>query len=89
MRALQVSDSQGAMPSDWPNNELIGDQVIVPPASDHETAAKRLEEYQGYDWWFCYKPLEEPPEAPEYWEAQAGWGAWPLNDGAFGSRDPG
>ena len=44
LRALQVSDSQGAMPANWPTNELIGDQVIVPPASDQETAAKRLDE---------------------------------------------
>jgi len=59
VQALQVSDAQGAMPAGWPNNELIGDQVIVPPASDEATAATRLDEYKGYDWWFCYKPLEK------------------------------
>ncbi|HDG61626.1 MAG TPA: peroxiredoxin, partial [Thermotoga sp.] len=36
-------------------NELIGDKVIIPPASDVDTAKKRLEEYECYDWWFCFK----------------------------------
>jgi len=56
IKAFQVSDAQGvAMPANWPQNELIGDQVIIPPASDVETAAKRPKEYDCYDWWFCYK----------------------------------
>jgi len=61
VKALQISDSEKvAMPANWPNNELIGDKVIIPPASDMETARKRLEEkrYECYDWWFCYKPLK-------------------------------
>ncbi|MEZ4369669.1 MAG: peroxiredoxin [Polyangiaceae bacterium] len=57
LRALQVSDAQGAMPADWPNNELIGDRVIVPPAKDVATAKQRLKDYEGYDWWFVHKPL--------------------------------
>jgi peroxiredoxin (alkyl hydroperoxide reductase subunit C) len=60
VRALQVSDSQGvAMPADWPNNELIGDRVIVPPAKDVATAEKRAKEHDCYDWWFCHRPLEK------------------------------
>lgn len=59
LRALQVSDAQGAVPADWPNNELIGDRVIVPPAKDVATAKQRLEQYEGYDWWFVHKPLEK------------------------------
>ncbi len=56
IKAFQVSDAQGvAMPANWPENELIGDKVIIPPASDVETAAKRPQEYDCYDWWFCYK----------------------------------
>jgi peroxiredoxin (alkyl hydroperoxide reductase subunit C) len=57
--ALQISDKQGAMPADWPNNELIGDRVIVPPAKDVKTAKERLSKYEGYDWWFVHKPLEK------------------------------
>ncbi len=33
VKALQTSDANGvALPHKWPNNELIGDKVIVPPA---------------------------------------------------------
>ena len=41
----------------WPDNELIQDRVIVPPAKDVATAKKRPTEYECYDWWFCHKPL--------------------------------
>ena len=59
VKALQVSDENGvAMPANWPDNELIGDKVIIPPASDIETARKRTQQYECYDWWFCYKPLK-------------------------------
>jgi peroxiredoxin (alkyl hydroperoxide reductase subunit C) len=59
VRALQLADSQGAVPAGWPSNELIGDRVIVPPPKDQKTAAARLtgKEYECYDWWFCHKPL--------------------------------
>ncbi len=59
VKALQVSDKQGAVAADWPNNELIGDRIIVPPAKDIKTAEKRSEVYECYDWWFCHKPLEK------------------------------
>ncbi|AMW33378.1 1-Cys peroxiredoxin [Fervidobacterium changbaicum] len=59
VKGLQVSDANGvAIPANWPNNELVGDEVIVPPASDCATAAKRLQEYECYDWWFCHKKLK-------------------------------
>ena len=58
VKALQISDKEGvAMPANWPENELVGDEVIIPPASDEETAKKRLEEYECFDWWFCHKKL--------------------------------
>jgi len=58
LRALQTSDQNGvAIPAGWPNNELIKDKVIVPPATDEQTAKKRKDEYECYDWWFCYKSL--------------------------------
>lgn len=60
IKGFQVADAQKvAIPANWPNNELIGNRVIVPPASDVETAKKRLEEYECYDWWLCHKSLEE------------------------------
>jgi peroxiredoxin (alkyl hydroperoxide reductase subunit C) len=59
VKALQISDKQGAMAAGWPDNELIGDRIIVPPASNMEDAAKRMEKYDGFDWWFCHKPLEK------------------------------
>jgi peroxiredoxin (alkyl hydroperoxide reductase subunit C) len=58
VRALQVSDAQGAVPAGWPENELIGDRIIIPPAQDREAAAKAVEKYECYDWWFCHKPLK-------------------------------
>ncbi len=58
VKALQISDREGvAMPANWPENELIKDEVIIPPASDEETANKRKSEYDCYDWWFCHKKL--------------------------------
>ena len=58
IKALQVVDAEGvATPADWPNNELIGDRVIIPPPQDVETAAKRQEQYECFDWWFCHREL--------------------------------
>ncbi len=59
VKALQLADTQGAVSAGWPNNELIGDRIIVPPATDMETAKKRPDEYECFDWWFCHKPLEK------------------------------
>lgn len=58
LKALQTSDKNGvAVPANWPNNELIGDRVIIPPATDKKTAAQRVKDYECYDWWFCHKKL--------------------------------
>lgn len=63
IKALQISDEKKvAMPANWPNNELIGDKVIIPPPRDERAAKERLEkakakEVECYDWWFCYKKL--------------------------------
>lgn len=65
VEAMQISDKNGmAMPANWPNNELVGDHVIVPPAGDVKTAKERLEkakkgEFECYDWWLCHKKLEK------------------------------
>lgn len=64
IKALQISDKEKvAMPANWPENELIGSNVIIPPAKDVKTAKERLEkakkgEIKCYDWWFCYKELK-------------------------------
>jgi len=58
IRGFQTSDKNGvAIPANWPENELVKDRVIIPPASDVKAAKKRLKEYDCYDWWFCHKDL--------------------------------
>lgn len=58
VKALQTSDKHGvACPANWPNNELIGDKVIIPPASDEKTAAERRGMQDSFDWWFAYKKI--------------------------------
>ncbi len=58
VKGFQTSDANGvAIPANWPNNELIGDKVIIPPAGDVKTAAERPKQFDCYDWWFCYKQL--------------------------------
>ncbi len=64
VKALQISDKHGvALPHKWPNNELIGDRVIVPPAGSVDAIKDREErkkkgEIECYDWWLCHKKLE-------------------------------
>ncbi len=59
VRGLQTGDEHGvAIPANWPNNELIGDEVIIPPASDVQTAKARGKQYECFDWWFCHKKLQ-------------------------------
>jgi peroxiredoxin (alkyl hydroperoxide reductase subunit C) len=58
IKAFQIADKHDvAMPANWPENELLKDRVIIPPASDVKTAEKRLKEYECYDWWLCHKEL--------------------------------
>ena len=58
IKGFQVSDKHGvAIPANWPNNELVGDEVIIPPAADVKTAEERPKQYDCYDWWFCHKKL--------------------------------
>jgi peroxiredoxin (alkyl hydroperoxide reductase subunit C) len=58
LKALQtVDENKVATPANWPNNELIGDEVIIPPPKDVGAAEKRKDEYECYDWWFCHKKL--------------------------------
>jgi peroxiredoxin (alkyl hydroperoxide reductase subunit C) len=65
VEAMQIADKNGvAMPADWPNNEIVKDHVIVPPASDVKTAKERLEkakagEFECFDWWLCHKKIDK------------------------------
>jgi len=63
VKGLQTVDENGvALPANWPNNELVNDEVIVPPASTVEDAEKRLKEYECFDWWFCHKKIKQREE---------------------------
>jgi len=58
VRGFQVADKNGvAIPANWPNNELIKDEVIIPPATDVKTAKERMKKYKCFDWWLCHKKL--------------------------------
>ncbi len=60
VKALKIADQENIIiPANWPDNELIGQQVIIPPPTDEETAEQRSKEFKCYDWWFCYKSLED------------------------------
>jgi len=72
--ALQVGDKYGAAtPANWPNNEVVGEHVIVPPATTIEEAEERLKEYECFDWWLCHKevPKEEVEKARKFLERAA------------------
>jgi peroxiredoxin (alkyl hydroperoxide reductase subunit C) len=58
IKALQISDLKSvAVPANWPNNEILGDRLIVPPAKTVQDAKARLQDktIECYDWWFCHK----------------------------------
>ncbi len=58
LKAFQVGEENGAaMPANWPNNELIGNKVIVPPPTDVKAAEYKKQKYENYDWWFLYKDI--------------------------------
>jgi peroxiredoxin (alkyl hydroperoxide reductase subunit C) len=61
LEALQFSDAEGvATPADWPENDLFGDKVLLPPPGTDADAEARLEEaeekgYDAKDWWFTLR----------------------------------
>ncbi|MDD3776692.1 MAG: peroxiredoxin [Actinomycetota bacterium] len=58
IEAFQVAEKNGvAMPANWPNNEIIKDEVIIPPPTDERAIADRMKKYDCFDWWFCHKKL--------------------------------
>ncbi len=66
IKALQYSDENGvAMPENWPNNALLGDDVIIPPAKTEAASQERLQTMKDNkdvnykDWWFISKPSKK------------------------------
>ena len=63
IKALQTHEEHKvALPENWPNNEMLSDKVIIPPAATEQEAKERLAkaeagEIECKDWWFCYKEL--------------------------------
>jgi len=57
LKALQISGANKvAITENWPNNNITGDKVIIPPPKDMALVEERKKE-EGFDWWFKYKPL--------------------------------
>ncbi len=58
VKALQLVDAKGInTPANWPNNELVGDKVIIPPGvaiSDEQIEAEGITVLSD---WFRYKEL--------------------------------
>ncbi|MEM1697247.1 MAG: peroxiredoxin [Thermofilaceae archaeon] len=76
LKALQINTQyRRALPANWPNNELVGDAVIVPPARTVQEAQERPKRFKCYDWWLCYEegkiPLEEVAEVRKWLERAA------------------
>ncbi|NPA67918.1 MAG: peroxiredoxin [Chlorobi bacterium] len=63
VEGMQVSDKNGvAIPANWPENEILKDRVIVPPATTSDMAKDRINkaeagEHECFDWWLCHKKL--------------------------------
>lgn len=61
VKGLQKADKDNvAIPANWPNNEIIGDDVFVPPANTKEEIELRKRQVKSgqiksYDWWLCHK----------------------------------
>ncbi len=71
IKGLQIADKyEAAIPANWPNNELIGEEVIVPPAATIQKAEENRKKYRCFDWWFCHKeiPKEEVEEVKKLLE---------------------
>lgn len=64
VKGLQISDNnEVAMPANWPKNEIMNDEVIVPPIPIVDKIKEIYEqeekgEFVCYDWWLCHKKLE-------------------------------
>jgi peroxiredoxin (alkyl hydroperoxide reductase subunit C) len=50
-----IEEKGVAIPANWPNNELIGKGLIIPPPASVEDAKTRKGKYTCYDWWLCHR----------------------------------
>jgi len=58
IKAFQTADTNHvAIPANWPNNELMGDEVIIPLPPDIKGAEERMNQPNCYDWWLCHKKI--------------------------------
>lgn len=59
--SLQMTEKHGrATPANWPNNDIFGSDVIVPPAASLAEAEANPAKYEHKDWYLC---TEKNPEA--------------------------
>lgn len=65
VKGLQISDKEDvAIPANWPQNEIMGDDVIVPPATNIKAKEERLKQAENgevkcIDWWLCHRTLNK------------------------------
>jgi peroxiredoxin 2/4 len=61
VKGMQLADKKSvAIPANWPENELFGDHVIIPPPKTLESAQQRLNisksgSFEYIDWWLCHE----------------------------------
>ena len=69
IKALQMNDKyKVALPANWPENELIGENAINPPPRNVADSKTRMEQSKGFAWWLTYKevPANEVQEAKKF-----------------------
>lgn len=69
IKALQMADKyKAALPANWPNNEVMGENVINPPPRNVKDSRSRMQQFKGLAWWLTYKeiPEEEVKEARKF-----------------------
>ncbi|MCH1772133.1 MULTISPECIES: peroxiredoxin [Metallosphaera] len=60
IKALQLVDKTGnVIPANWPNNEIIGDNVLNPPPRTVKDSRLRLQQFKGFAWWLTYKEVDK------------------------------
>ena len=56
--SLQMTAEYGrATPANWPNNDIFGSDVIVPPAENLEQAEANPAKYEHKDWYLCTEKM--------------------------------
>jgi peroxiredoxin (alkyl hydroperoxide reductase subunit C) len=59
VRASKIAWEQDvAIPANWPNNEIVGGDVLLEPPMTKDEAMDRKGKANCRDWWFCHRPLE-------------------------------